>query len=116
MVTGFTVLYDVAWPLLTCGRHNVAPLYIMSYHSFLFKKAAIAEWFDFAVVNLRSRMTPEGADDGNLPANGERKWVKLINETDPDVHRLRLLARQPAMPPVAEFYRVVLADPSARNS
>ncbi|CDL34264.1 hypothetical protein CSB66_0746 [Enterobacter hormaechei] len=32
------------------GRHNVAPLYIMSYHSFLFKKAAIAEWFDFAIV------------------------------------------------------------------
>ena len=51
MVAGFTDLYGVAWPLLTFGgRHNVAPLYIMSHHSFLFKKAAIAEWFDFAIV------------------------------------------------------------------
>ncbi|MBD3698333.1 hypothetical protein IE994_21795 [Enterobacter hormaechei] len=51
MVAGFTVLYDVASAIADLGgRHNVAPLYIMSYHSFLFKKAAIAEWFDFAIV------------------------------------------------------------------
>ncbi|MGU0057064.1 hypothetical protein ACVXG7_23170 [Enterobacter hormaechei] len=45
----------------------------MSYHSFLFKKAAIAEWFDFAIVKSAFRMPPEGADHGNLPANGERR-------------------------------------------
>ncbi|EQB4723539.1 diguanylate cyclase [Enterobacter hormaechei] len=44
----------------------------------------------------------------------KEEWVKLINETDPDVHRLATeLARDNAMPLVAEFYRVVLADPSA---
>lgn len=50
MVAGFTVLYDVAAIADLGGRHNVAPLYIMSYHSFCLKKAAIAEWFDFAIV------------------------------------------------------------------
>ncbi|MFS9565852.1 diguanylate cyclase [Enterobacter hormaechei] len=44
----------------------------------------------------------------------KEEWVKLINETDPDVHRLATeLARDNATPLVAEFYRVVLADPSA---
>ena len=37
MVAGFTVLYDVAAIADLGGRHNVAPLYIMSYHSFCLK-------------------------------------------------------------------------------
>lgn len=39
MVAGFTVLYDVALAIADLGgRLNVAPLYIMSYYSFLLKK------------------------------------------------------------------------------
>ncbi|GEM_PF-4326985 len=47
MVAGFTDLYGVTWPLLTLGgRHNVAPLLIMCYRSFLTKKAAGTEVID----------------------------------------------------------------------
>lgn len=47
MVAGFTVLYDVALAIADLGgRLNVAPLYIMSYYSFLLKKAAIAKRID----------------------------------------------------------------------
>ena len=54
MVAGFTELYGVAWPLLTLGgRRNVAPLYDMCYYSFLIKKAAILEVFDFTLYKLK---------------------------------------------------------------
>lgn len=43
----------------------------------------------------------------------KEEWVKLINETDPDVHRLATELAGTTQRPVAEFYRVVLADPSA---
>lgn len=73
MVAGFTVLPDVAAIADLGGRHNVAPLYIMSYHSFLFKKRQLRSGLILLLLNLRSRMPPEGADHGNLPANGERR-------------------------------------------
>lgn len=43
----------------------------------------------------------------------KQEWVKLINETDPEVHRLAAeLAGNNATALIDEFYRIVLADPS----
>lgn len=46
----------------------------------------------------------------------KEEWVKLINETDPDVHRLATELAGTTQRLVAEFYRVVLADPRQLNS
>ncbi|HBI6860597.1 TPA: diguanylate cyclase [Enterobacter cloacae] len=43
----------------------------------------------------------------------KQEWVKLINETDPEVHRLAAeLAGDNATALIDEFYRIVLANPS----